>query len=417
MSLAFELQKAVDRIAGVPLVAAGRAARAMRRTLAPASDRESVRSPPARPRRILLVKFWGLGNLAMFLPIAKAWKDRDPDVEIDLLTLAANRDFAAPCPWIDDLHLLDPRGLPLAAIARSCGRLRERRYDLAIDGEQFLRLSALLVAAAAPGFSVGFRTRGQYRDGLHDRSVDCTADRHMLHLFRDLARASGVALDDEAERFVPRSKAAARRVRDRIGHWRDPDRPLVVLHPGTGDNFIGRRWPAHSFARVADLLVARRRAQVVFTGVDAEAGLTARARRAMSGPSVDLTGRLSLLELVELLAISDLVVTNDTAPAHFAAALDRPQIAIYGPNSPRLYGPLSPRAATLYSGLSCSPCLLNTNAKSSFCTRPLCMTAIDPLHVFALAERLLAGQSAMTALARRVQDGDAATDPGAEPPP
>jgi len=93
--------------------------------------------------------------------------------------------------------------------------------------------------------------------------------------------------------------------------------------------------------------------------------------------------------MIELLALADLVITNDTAPAHFAAALDRPQIAIFGPNSPALYGPLSPRAATLFTDLSCSPCLLNTNAKSSFCTKPVCVTSIDPLLAFSAAVDLM----------------------------
>lgn len=388
MSLAFEIQKAIDRFAGIPLTAIGSALRAATRTNASRRD-----GPPTRPRRILLVKFWGLGNLSMFLPIARAWKDLDPTVEIDLLTLEANREFAAPCPHIDRLLLLDPTGFPLASIARLAVSLRARRYDLAIDGEQFLRLSALLAALAAPRYSVGFRTRGQHRHGLHDRSVECTVDRHMLHLFRDLARAAGVRLDDRAERYVPRSIAAARRVKEAIASWRDTKRPLVVMHPGSGDNFIGRRWPAESYARTADLLIARHGAQVVFTGVESEAPLAAIARRRMSGPSVDLMGKLSLLESIELLALADLVITNDTAPAHFAAALDRPQIAIFGPNSPRLYGPLSPHAATAHAGLGCSPCLLNTNAKSSYCRRPQCMTAIDPLHVYALAEERLIASS------------------------
>lgn len=386
MSFTFELQKALDRYAGVPLVA-----------LASLGDRahsfgdrgRALAAAPKRPRRVLLVKFWGLGNLSMWLPIARAFKERDPEVEVDLLTLESNREFATPCPWIDHVVTLDPAGVPLRSILTLARGLRERRYDLALDGEQFLRLSALLVWFARPAYSVGFATQKQHRHALFDAVVPCTPDRHMLHLFRDLGRAAGLELEERAERFVPRSPAAARRVRDRLAEWRIPSRPLVVLHPGSGDNFIGRRWPIASYARIADLLIARSKAQIVFTGVDAERGLVAAARRRMSGPSVDLSGRSSLLEMIELLALADLVITNDTAPAHFAAALDRPQIAIFGPNSPALYGPLSPRAATLFTGLSCSPCLLNTNAKSSFCTRPVCVTSIDPLSAFSAAVDLL----------------------------
>jgi heptosyltransferase III len=398
MSTALELKKLIDRAIGVPLL---HAAAVARRAGAPA--------PPKEVRRVLLVKLWGLGNLAMMLPIAAALKQRDPTVVVDLLTLDGNREFATPCPHLDHVLTLETAGVPLRSIAQRARELRTNRYDLILDGEQFLRLSALLVAYARPRFSVGFRTRGQHRHALYDKTIECTPRRHMLHLFRDLARAGGIPLAEHAEHFVPRSAAARRRVRDRLAEWRDPRRPLVVMHPGSGDNFIGRRWPLPNFARLSDLLTARDGAQVVFTGNSHERSLVVATRRLTNGPSVDLAGRLSILEFVELLALADLVVTNDTAPAHFAAALGRPQVAFYGPNSPALYGPLSNRAELLYTGLACSPCLLNTNAKSSFCRVPLCMRAIDPLAAYSAARRALDGTS-RPAIAARLGDtplGDA----------
>ncbi len=389
MSTRIEIQKWIDRAAGVPLLAPFAVAKNRRRA-----------APREIPRRVLLVKLWGLGNLTMFLPIARALKERDPRVVVDLLTLESNREFAAPCEYVDDVLTFDAKsgsGLPILQLLRLAMELRKRRYDVVLDGEQFLRATALLTAFSRPAFSVGFRTAGQARHHLYDVAVPCTTQRHMLHGFRDLARAGGLALSDEPARYVPRSIAAARRVTDRLATWRHGDRPLVVLHVGSGDNFIGRRWPIASFARLGDLLVAREGAEIVFTGTAAEAPLVARARRSMTAPSVDLAGRLSLLEWIELLAASNLVVANDTAPVHFAAALDVPQIAIYGPNSPRLYGPLAPRARVMYLDLACSPCLLNTNAKSSFCTRPLCMSAIDPLAVLSTAHELLALERASIA--------------------
>lgn len=383
MSARTELQKQIDRFVGIPLVFLAGALRACTQ-----QEREA-RRPKGRPRRILLIKMWGLGNLTMILPIARRIKASDPEVEIDLLTLEQNREFAIGMSELETIHTLEPSGMVPAKLLSLAGRLRRRHYDLVLDFEQFLRASALLTFLARPAYSVGFATPRQWRHHAYDAIVPLDPHRHMLYGFRAIARAGGIDIDDRPERYVPRSVAAGRRVRARTHGWRHAGRPLVVLHVGSGDNFIGRRWPSQRFARFADLAIARFGAEVVFTGTRHELDLVAEARRAMLGPSVDFSGRLSTIELIELLAQADLVVSNDTAPVHFAAALGIPQIAIYGPNTPRLYGPLSERARVLYRALPCSPCITNSNAKTSFCGRPLCVRTIDPIDAIFQAQDLL----------------------------
>ena len=92
---------------------------------------------------------------------------------------------------------------------------------------------------------------------------------------------------------------------------------------------------------------------------------------------------------IELLARVDLLVTNDTAPAHIGSALETPLIAFYGPNTPELYGPLHAKSRIFYNRLPCSPCLTNMNAKTSRCRIPSCILKIKPEEVFQAAEELL----------------------------
>ncbi|MBI4880142.1 MAG: glycosyltransferase family 9 protein [Planctomycetes bacterium] len=384
MSFAIEVKKLADRAAGVPLVLGLRSL-----------DRLLSRRPrDAGPlRRVLCVKLWGIGNLTMILPLVKAVHQRHPGARIEFLTLPANRAFLAACPWIDEVLLFSPAGAvrPLLALAALALRLRRRRYDLILDFEQFLRSTALLARLARPRLSVGFRTAGQLRHGLYDLEVPHDCGRHMALVFGDIVRAAGVPCGDAPALFVPRSAAAGARVARLVEDWGLGRRPLVVLHAGSGDNFPGRRWPAESFARLADLLAEARGAFVAFTGTAAERRLVARCRALSSAPSADLAGRLDLLELIELLARADLVVSNDTAPVHLGSALAAPLIAIYGPNTPRLYGPLSAAARVFYSALACSPCITNSNAKTSFCRAPLCLRSIRPAHVAAAALAMLPG--------------------------
>jgi heptosyltransferase-1 len=94
---------------------------------------------------------------------------------------------------------------------------------------------------------------------------------------------------------------------------------------------------------------------------------------------MNLCGRTSLPEMVELLRLGDLLVTNDTGPMHVAAALGKPVVALFGPTEARRTGPYGRLENVLRIELPCSPCL------KSFCTwkNPNeCLAAISPEAVF-----------------------------------
>ena len=188
---------------------------------------------------------------------------------------------------------------------------------------------------------------------------------------------------------MPRSPAAAQRVDTFLRSVPEGSGPLVVLHPGSGDNFPGRRWPVERFALLAHRLTGRRGARCVFTGSKSEYALVERCRALAGVPTASAAGRLDLPAFIELLSRVDLLVTNDTAPAHIGAALGTPMIALYGPNTPERYGPLHENARVFYLALACSPCLSNTNAKTSGCRTPECMLGISVESVLRAAMEIL----------------------------
>lgn len=387
MSLRIELKKLLDRRLGRPLLAALTRGRCAKRE-----------APPTQPRSILVIKLWGFGNLAMVLPCADALRREFPDANIDLLTLASNESFARAADVFDDVVTFDPRGTVGAGLRllRLSRQLRARAYDLVVDFEQFLTTSAILIALARPRFAVGFETPGQRRHLAYDLAVPYREDRHMSRIFQGLVAAIGADVDGLATSRVPRCVDAAERVDALLRAWPIGERPLVVLHAGSGDHFEGRRWPLDHFARLAEDLVRERDAFVVLTGGRAERALVAELSRKISAPHRNVAGLFSILDLIEFLARADLVVSNDTAPVHLASALGRRVIGLYGPNQPRLYGPQSPGSRAFYLGLGCSPCITNSNAKTSLCREPLCMRAIGPALVAsaalaALEEPIVAG--------------------------
>jgi heptosyltransferase-2 len=131
-------------------------------------------------------------------------------------------------------------------------------------------------------------------------------------------------------------------------------RPILALCPGA-EFGAAKRWPQEHYAEVAKSLIARGW-QVWLFGSDKDIAITATINRETGAACIDLAGRTTLAEAVDLLSLSTLVVTNDSGLMHVAAALGRKLIAIYGSSDPGFTPPLSDTARILRLGLECSPC-------------------------------------------------------------
>jgi len=341
-----------------------------------------ARPAPADPRDVLVVRLWGLGNLALIAPTLRAHGHR----RLRLLTLARHADFVREhLPRVEPLLLSAPPSPRLPAeLLRLRAELRRDPPEVVVDLEQFLRLPLAFVRAVSGAPTVGLDVPSQGRAPLLDVAVPHDPTRHAARTFGAVLAAAGLPAGPDPAPLRPR-----RRALERIGARLGPRHgPLVVLHPGSGDHFPGRRWPIGRFSALARALAADG-CQLVATGVAAERALVRRLVARGGAPVRDLAGRLDVPELVALLARADLLVTNDTGPLHLADAVGTPVLGLYGPNTPLRYGPRGPRSLALYADLPCSPCLDDRTMKHSACRHHACMEALDTDAVLAAARRLL----------------------------
>ena len=357
-----------------------------------AADRaiELVRppAPVTEVRRILIVKFWGLGNWALLRPVVQDVRARWPQAHLTIATLARNE------PLVNDLcdAILTvraesaPHTLGDLALAVRC--LRRDPPDLALDFEQFSRSGALLARLGGARQRIGFASGGRGRDGLYTVTVPFRSDAHAARSFRDLAEAAGVPAASCRLGGLRPSEEGRIEARDHTA-----GEPYVVLHPGSGDNFTGRRWSVAGF--VATGRAARAEGRRVFvTGGAAEVELARRVVDGIGEDAVSLAGRLSLDGLVALLADADALAANDTGPVHIASQLRVPVLAFFGPNTPKLYGPRSPGSRAFYRELPCSPCITVANYRSSRCRIHTCIASIPTGEVVTAMRRLLVGTRA-----------------------
>jgi ADP-heptose:LPS heptosyltransferase len=376
------VMKILDRFLGVPALAVLKAVQAV---FGPRPPKE-----PIRIEKICMIKLWGIGNLVMITPLIRAVRRHYPRARIHFVTLEQNAELLAHLPEIDRLVTFAASGL-FRTLYRLMGiavTLRRIRPDLVLDFEQFLKITPILAYLSCALQTIGFKTGGQARALLYHVKVPYRRNRHMSLAFGDIVRSAGIRTQGLPPVEVPRSAEAEKGVRAYLDSLPSDGGPLVALHLGSGDNFPGRRWPVEKFAALADRLHEEFRARLVLTGTARESALAGACMSGSGAPLHDAMGRFSLMEFIEFLSRVDLLVTNDTAPAHIGAALDVPMIALYGPNTPELYGPLHEQSRVFYHPLPCSPCLTNLNAKTSHCRIPSCILDIEVEEVLPAAREL-----------------------------
>ncbi|MHB1587294.1 MAG: lipopolysaccharide heptosyltransferase II [Acidiferrobacteraceae bacterium] len=198
---------------------------------------------------------------------------------------------------------------------------------------------------------------GEWRAGLLNdrRRLDERRLPRMVDRYCALAVDEGVVVEAPLPRLSP-SAAGARDVLARLRlPW--PGQPVLGLCPGA-EYGPAKRWPAASFAAVAEQACARGWAVWLFGSTKDQAA--AEAVRALVPSCVDLTGKTTFDEAVDLMSLSAAVVANDSGLMHVAAALARPLVALFGSSSPEHTPPLSPTARALTLELTCSPCFART---------------------------------------------------------
>jgi lipopolysaccharide heptosyltransferase II len=375
------------------------------------------RSPPQVPdpiRKVLVLKMWGMGSIVLATPLLRALRQRHPEARIDLLTLGENRAIAGCVPEIDGVHVVDLSGGIPSFFAGTLGVLRKvrgERYDLLFDLEFLTRFSAIFSLLSGAQRSFGFSTKGDLRARLHDAVVPFNAYNHVALNFLALLGGRAVEplpeFDAQGATSLPAlapGPAAERELQEildgRPGYR--PDRPLVVVNPNAGDMALERRWPEEHFVALLRSLCESRDVNVALIGSPGErdyvAGL---ARRTELGERLmDLTGTIDVPQLVALLGRADVAVTSDSGPLHVAAAAGTSTVALFGPETPTLYGPLRSRPEQRhlvhYRNLACSPCMFVHNNKvlSCWAAKALCMTGIEPSDVLASVDKLLAERAA-----------------------
>jgi ADP-heptose:LPS heptosyltransferase len=301
----------------------------------------------------------------------------------------------------------------LVDIWRFVGFCRRKRVDAVLDLELYARISSLLAMFSGARTRVGFHNylaEGLYRGNQLTHRVAYRTYYHMSQNFMALVEAleSDPAEVPTPKKYIPvpdqvvnipRSEAEWQYVRGEL-EQRGPlgaDTRLVILNHDPGMLLPIRAWPFENFTALAkELLAWDPRIVVVLMGVkdSVESGAVIE-RDVGSDRLINMIGRTrTLSDLIQLFHQAELLITNDSGPAHFATLTNISVITMFGPETARMYGPLGEKAVNIDKELACSPCLTAANHRNSPCTRNVCLEEISVAEVFEQAQRLLAREVA-----------------------
>lgn len=327
---------------------------------------------------ILIVKLSAIGDVVHALPVAYALKQCFPAARITWVVEKPSYDLLTDNPCIDEIIVFDkPRLKKLAGFRDYApafvSLLRSRRFDLALDLQALFKSGAIAFLSGAPERYVYCNTR-ELSDWLSRKVCGPNRTGHVVERYLDVVRAIGCDVK-QAVFPIPitaDAAAAATVVAARAGL--DLACPYVILAPGA--NWPNKRWPAASFAALADRL--RQDGLIpVLSGGPGDAELAASISALAAGPPVDLTGRTSLKQLAHIIKNARALVGGDTGPMHLAAALATPVVALHGPTDTTRNGPYGSGHKALVTAYECAGCWRRACPKGLDCLAGIPVEAVQ----------------------------------------
>jgi predicted lipopolysaccharide heptosyltransferase III len=334
---------------------------------------------------ILLIQLKRIGDLILTTPAMAALREKFPDASISLVVSPAVKELLPAISGIDKVY--EVRGKTddaLDWIALSLGK-----FDYCLDFTRNDRSSFLT-------FLSGARKRitadhPQLRTKLRARSYNELVEApvgflHTIEYHLALLKPLGIEDPSRAIRLhLPKETATAA---DALLRTAEAGDDFVCFHPGSAR--AEKFWEAERWAEVLDHCAEETGMTCVLTGgrSSVEQAQIAAIKKAARTKPLDLSGQTTLLTLAAMVRRARLLVTVDSAPMHFAAAWNTPQVVLFGPTNPFHWHPRSDNALVLL-GESGVP-VTEFNPKQ----RAISMNQISTAAVIGAMEALLSAPAA-----------------------
>ena len=402
-----DTMRRIDRLAGVPLCAIATLLIRLR---------DWLHARTVRPvRRVLFVELSEMGSTVLASPAMRKARAQ-LSAELYFVIFKRNVGSLQLVGTVSPDNIFTISDASIFTLARDTLAFllwtRRNGIDTVVDLELFSRFTALLTGFAGADRRVGFyrfHQEGLYRGEMLTHRVTYNPHIHVAKNFIALIDAllapkptvpyaKTVIGDDQTHVEIVQASARARgdvleRIRS-LAPFDPGQNRLVLINPNASELLPHRRWMPDRYAElIRRILAAYDDVVVLVTGAPDEREAAERLAAQSAPRAASFAGHSSLIELPALYAHATLMVSNNSGPAHFSAAVGLPTIVLFGPETPKLYQPLG-NSRAIYAGLACSPCVTAHNHRKTACTDNVCMQAISVDQVYAAVAETLSPAAA-----------------------
>jgi len=308
------------------------------------------------PKRILVVKLDHLGDVLLATPVFSNLSRAYPDAELHALTGAWSRVVLEKHPDVNKvLEYNSPAfcrtGLPtsLKQTFQLYRALRHQKYDLMVELRNDWRIICFSLLRVAPKridratLQVANKLGFARFTGIHETTRNL-----------DVLNKAGIPTPIKTTTFSITTEDKKWASNFLTAHQIDQKRPLIAIHPGSPIPL--KRWMPERYAELADWLIARKQAKILFVGVADEMPIITKIQQLMRAESINIAGKTTLTQLASILHISNVFIGNDSGPMHLAAAVGTPTIGLYGPGDPTRFRPVGIKCQIIQRKQDCPPC-------------------------------------------------------------
>jgi ADP-heptose:LPS heptosyltransferase len=314
------------------------------------------------PRKILVLKFGGMGEAVLARSLVDRLRERSPNISFDFLVEKRTVEMMT-CGNQGRVSIYSPGADGMGKALGLLREIRRRQYDAILDFEQHSLLTAAFVRATSIPVRVGFAPPDTGSRGrMFTHPIELREKESMWSAFIRIGQVVDPNLPEHLLTVpLPCSPAADAWLSEWWNSHVGPNisGPVVAMHLGVGPSAQYRRWPAERFVSLARAITeAQERVKFILTGAASERSLIEDFITQVPARSIDASDIGGLDRTAVLLRRCDLLISGDTGIMHLAAAMGTPTVGLFGPNTPACWAPVGLRATYVYpTRQPCSPCI------------------------------------------------------------
>lgn len=300
-------------------------------------------------KRILLCKLKFYGDVLLITPVIESLRARYPEAKIDLLLYKDTKAILTADPYVNQFYLVEKKGSLLKTIKNYCSlhsQLRKNNYDLVINLTEQWPI-ALLIASLGQ-HSIAFKRNKWCWNKLFTQVTQMEG----LHIVdKNLSILKGLGFNDYQLKKNMRLNYAASDYQSLLTQVPSlASQHYVVIQPTSRQAF--KCWDDDKFAKIINHLQEKGLSVYLTCGpaIEEQQQVQYIASLCEISPNLTFAGKTTFLQLAALIDHAILYIGVDSAPMHMAAALDKPQVCLFGATNPLQWRPWSDKARVIWAG-------------------------------------------------------------------